>query len=143
MSTKIKQRTREKYARFLELGAGSTRRLERVPMDDLGGSAEACFHLMESQGQRAPCREPDLLEQYLTGKEVHGITVNLVAEDFVVSRIITSEEIRRNYPAWVTNEIFQQAKKYALAKLGFVPKFVANERDWSEMSEAETEMEAA
>lgn len=81
-----------------------------------------------------PTSEPDILDAYLSGKEIHGITVQMVAEDFVSGGLMTSAEIKCNYPTWVAREIFQQAKRHADKTLGYVPGFLENECDFSEAS---------
>jgi hypothetical protein len=136
---KIKKTVREKYAHFLRLGINEPLPLpaDRCPYDAHGITAEECFHQIESTGGCTYCREPELLHRYIIGKEYHGITVKTIVEDFVISRTIFSLDIRENYPAWIANEIFKQSKAFALQKLGFIPSFVQESRDWSEMPQWE------
>lgn len=101
-------------------------------MDASGMSALECFCAFESEGKIPPCREPELLDQYLAGKEVHGITVTSVAEDFV-GRVAFSAEIKANYPQWVANEIFCRAEQMAAKTIGFVPTFIRTRMDFSEL----------
>lgn len=131
---KIKQSTREKYAYFLSCTRpDEPRPLNRIAMVADGKTAIECFHIFESTGELPACREPELLERYLKGKEWHGVTVQTVAEDFAISRIAFSKEINANYPPWVADEIFQQAKKIALNKIGYMPTFVEESMDWSDL----------
>jgi hypothetical protein len=128
---KISAKAREKYAWFLSLGRDEPRRLSPIAKHTEGISALDAFHTHESTGRLPATSEPAVLESLLTGKEVHGITVRAVAEDFV-GRVAHSAEIRAAYPAWVAGEIFAQAKRIARQTIGFVPSFVANGRDFSE-----------
>lgn len=131
---KIKPKTREKYARFLSLTReDEPRPLARIPMDEKGVTAIEAFHAHESWGKVLPTREPLLLERYYAGKQWHGVTVQMVAEDYVLNRpLITSREIKEHYPAWVADEIFAQAAKIAQERLGCIPKFVSDRKDFSE-----------
>lgn len=95
-------------------------------------SALESFYSRETfGGPYLPTNEPELLARAINGKKQHGITVKMVAEDFV-GRTAFSKEIKENYPTWVANEIFEQAKKLALQTLGWIPTFVAESRDFSE-----------
>lgn len=135
---KIKQKTRDKYARFLSLPrADEPRPLERIVQDESGHSAIDCFHALESRGEMMPCREAVLLERYLAGKAWHGVTVAMVAEEFAINRLVFSAEIKAWYPEWVAEEIFAQARKVARQKLGYVPTFVEKARDFSEREAGE------
>ncbi len=73
----------------------------------------------------------------LTGKEIHGMSVQMIAEDFAINRLVTSAEIKTNYLPWVAKEIFAQAAKVSMIRLGFVPKFVSAQKDWSEFTDEE------
>lgn len=121
----------EKADWFYVLGQGEPRPLEKTLFDMYGKPALDCFHALESRGQRVPCREPEKMDAYLVGKQQHGITVAMVAEDFAINRLITSQEVRDNYPGWVAREIFAQAQKQAAQKIGFVPTFVRDGEDYS------------
>ena len=130
---KIRQETQQKYAWYLSCSRpDEPRPLEKIPMDLSGASAIEAFHLIESQGCQPPTREPLLLERFIKGKEWHGVTVKNVAEDFAIGRVAFSSEIKAGYPDWVAAEIFQQAKKIAMNKLGFIPGFVAKASDFTE-----------
>lgn len=134
---RIKQKTLEKYARFLSLCREDEPRPlpeEQVPMDAGGVAAVEAFHLIESEGRRVGTREPLMLEKYIQGKRWHGVTVESVAEDFAISRLAFSAEIKANYPAWVANEIFTAAARIALERIGYIPTFVRDRRDFSETS---------
>lgn len=75
----------------------------------------------------------------MAGKEIHGVTVDMVANDFAIDRLVFSKEIKANYPDWVANEIFASAKKLAMNQLGYVPGFVANSKDFSEWSDEDVD----
>lgn len=134
---KIKAATRAKYAHFLALGAKECRPLpsERIPLEEQGDTAINCFHILESMGQYWPCREPLILEQYITGKKLHGVTVDMLAED-VFSRVIFNNEVWANYPEWMAKEIFAAAGKVAMRCVGFIPKFISSGHDFTNPDEA-------
>ena len=96
-------------------------------------TALEAFYSHETFGTYLPTNEPTLLARAINGKKQHGVTVAMVAEDFV-GRIAFSKEIKERYPTWVADEIFAQAKKVALTQLGFVPTFVREQKDFSELS---------
>ena len=80
---KIKQKTRDKYARYLGLCREDEPRplpSERVAMDPDGVIALVAFHLWESEGRKVSTCEPEILEKYIQGKRWHGVTVESVAE---------------------------------------------------------------
>jgi hypothetical protein len=130
---KIKRRFLEKAAWFLSLTRpDEPRPLARESLALEGVSALEAFHALESHGRRMPTREPELLERYLAGKIWHGVTVENCAEDFALSRLLFSRDIKSNYPAWVADEIFSAAARLAQSRLGYVPTFVAARRDFSE-----------
>lgn len=130
---KIRKRALEKYARFLSLTRDDEPRpLSKEPMVKYGVRALEAFHLFESCGTRVATCEPLLLERYKQGKEWHGVTVAMVAESFAVDRLITSKEIKTDYPEWVAKEIFSAAERIANNRFGYVPTFVRNHRDYSE-----------
>jgi len=95
-----------------------------------GESALVCFHVKETYGKTLPCCEPELFMRALNGKEQHGITVTMVAEDYL-DRLTFAREVENNYPAWVANEIFARAKQLSTDRIGFVPTFVSSGRDFS------------
>jgi hypothetical protein len=131
---KIKQKVRDKYAWYLSLARESEPRpLIKVPYDETGVSAILSFHCYETYGGLEVTNEPLLLERYLAGKVWHGVTVQNVAESFAVDRLIFSKEIKENYPEWVATEIFLQAEKIAQAHYGYVPTFIKNRKDLSEL----------
>lgn len=102
-----------------------------IPHDPAGFSALECFHHRESVGgELLPCREPELLARALNGKEQHGISVTMIAEDYV-GRITFASDIKANYPAWVQRDILGRARQIALELLGYVPTFVASGEDFS------------
>lgn len=138
---KIKNKVRLKYSWFLQLGEKQPRPLpsNRVPMDAHGLTAEQCFHQLESTGKCWYCREPELLEAYMAGKEIHGMTIDMVAKDFAIDRLTFSKEIRANYPEWVASEIFASAKKLAMKELGYMPGFVAKSKDHSEWADSDVD----
>lgn len=131
---KIKESTRQKYEWFRKCANGESKRLEHIAYSPEGMSAIECFHSLESVGVLPPTRERDELALYLNGKAVHGMTVAMVAEDFV-GRVTFSKDIKDGYPAWVQNEIFQQAEKIARKQIGFIPSFIRNRLDFSEVED--------
>jgi hypothetical protein len=88
------------------------------------------FPCIEQWGRLLPCREPELLSRALNGKEQHGMTVTMIAEDYI-DRLIFAIEIERNYPEWVQKDIFGRAAQLALKKNGFIPKFVSEKADFT------------
>lgn len=85
---------------------------------------------METWGTLLPCREPELLTRALNGKEQHGMTVTMIAEDYL-DRLIFAIEIERNYPEWVQKDIFGRASQLAASKIKFIPKFVTDRADFT------------
>lgn len=128
----MKQSTRQKFEYFYGLGVKEPRRLAKVVRDESGVDGFMAFHIFESTGKLPSTREPEVLEALLTGKEIHGITVANVAEDFALTRCVFSVEIKTWFSPWVANEIFSAARKLARERLGFVPGFIAAARDFSE-----------
>ena len=103
--------------------ANDSKRLTPIPHDPQGYTAVECFFAHETLGRSLPCREPQPLAVLLNGKEWHGVTVEMVATD-LVDALITPNEVRQNYPAWVATEIFSQVPKLALKHIGFIPTFL-------------------
>lgn len=135
---KIKQRARDKYVRYLSLCRDDEPRpLRQLALTEGGRSALEAFHIWESTGTSVPTSEPLLLEKYRQGKIWHGVTVAAVAEAYV-ERLVFSKEIKSDYPAWVADEIFSAAARIALERptLGYVPTFIRDKRDFSEMVRA-------
>jgi hypothetical protein len=131
---KIKNKTLDKYKWFLRLGQHERNRpLEKIQLAEDGVSAVESFHSLETYGELLPTTEPEILEKYLSGKMLHGITVKMVAESFALDRTIFSKEIKQNYPKWVADEIFSQSDKICLQNLGYVPTFVKTRKDLSEL----------
>lgn len=128
---KISKKAKEKFEYFKQ-GQNSLT-LEQILLDPNGYSALECFNSFESTGKYLPCKEPEELQKALNGKATHGISVNMLAEDFV-GRILFCEDIL-SYPLWIQNEIYTAAEKYAKKTLGFVPTFVKNRQDFTTMTE--------
>jgi hypothetical protein len=105
-------------------------RQTEIKHDDKGYTAEECFHVFETFGNLIPCCEPELLGRALSGKEQHGMTVTMIAEDYI-DRLIFAIEIERDYPEWVQKDIFGRASQLAQKKIGFVPKFVTEKADFT------------
>jgi hypothetical protein len=108
--------------RYFSLCADS-KRLPPLAMDLTGYTASECFHAHETYGKTLPCREPELLARALNGKEWHGLTVTMVAEDLIAG-LCSAAEIRSTYPVWVVRDILGRAGQLAHLKLGFVPRFI-------------------
>lgn len=129
---KIRGEARDKYAWYLSLCRDDEPRpVDKIPMDPKGLSGMEAFHVRESQGLELPTREPELLEKFLQGKKWHGVTVQMVAESYV-DRTMFSKEIKENYPDWVSDEIFSASIKIAQKKMGYVPRFILERKDFSE-----------
>ncbi len=128
---KVTHRGKEKFKWYLSLSP--INQLHTIPEDRKGYDALSCFCHKESTGEILPCCESQILANVLWGKKVHGISISNIAKDFAIDRLIFSKEIKENYPKWVANEVFNQAKKISLEQLGFIPTFVANQRDFSEI----------
>lgn len=105
-------------------------RLPSIEYWDDGYTALECFHALESWGELLPCREPKLLSRAMNGKHQHGITVTMIAEDYI-DRLIFACEIDSNYPAWVSAEIYARAGQIAEQKLGFRPTFIRAKKDFT------------
>ena len=111
-----------------------TLRLPTIPLDPEGHTAAECFHVHETYGKSVPCREPELLTRALNGKEQHGMTVTMLAEDYV-GRILFASDIRDGYPEWVQKDILGRAGQIAQKVMGYVPTFVRTGEDFSTMSD--------
>lgn len=94
------------------------RPLVKIKEDQNGKSAIECFHSIESCGKSIPCKEPLLLERYLTGKMWHGVTVENLVAGLKEGTLLVFE--LSQYPEWVANEVLSQYVKV----LGWKPKFV-------------------
>lgn len=121
-------RSRRKFEYFS--ACIDTKSLAPVTMDPDGYSAAECFHARETYGVTPPCREPELLQRAINGKEWHGLTVTMVAEDYV-DRLVFANDIRSGYPDWVQRDILGRAAQIAQARLGFVPTFVSTGEDFT------------
>jgi len=111
-----------------------TLRLPAIPLDPEGHTAAECFHAHETFGKLPPCREPELLTRALNGKEQHGMTVTMLAEDYV-GRILFASDIRDGYPEWVQKDILGRAGQIAQKVMGYIPTFVRTGEDFSTMSD--------
>jgi hypothetical protein len=128
LTPKPTKRSKRKFEYFSQCEDAS--RLPQIERDDEGYTAEECFHAVETWGRLLPCREPELLSRALNGKEQHGMTVTMIAEDYI-DRLIFAIEIERNYPEWVQKDIFGRASQLALKKNEFIPKFVSEKADFT------------
>lgn len=125
------RRSKEAFAYFSQ--CQDTSRLPKIEMEADGHSAEVCFHVRESYGKDLPCKEPELLSRALNGKEWHGLTVTMVAEDYV-GRIVFASDLKK-YPDWIRKDILGRAKQIAVKIVGFVPKFVETGEDFTTICE--------
>lgn len=125
---KPSRRSVEKFGYFSQ--CKDTKRLPEIPRDDAGFTASECFHARETSGLILPCREPELFSRALNGKERHGITVTMCAEDYV-DRLLFASEIKANYPEWVQKDILGRARQVAIERLGYVPTFVKTGEDFT------------
>lgn len=119
---KISNRLRDRFDYFTQ--CKDTLRLPQIEFVDDGYSALECFNAHESLGKTLPCREPKLLSQALNGKEQHGMTMTMIAEDFVSGLFFQSDLVK--YPEWVQCDILGRASQIAYQTIGFVPKFISN-----------------
>lgn len=110
-----------------------TARMPAIPHDEAGFTAAECFHVHETYGKTIPCREQELLTRALNGKEWHGLDATHIAEDYI-GRLISSAEIRENYPEWVQRDIFGRARQLAIKIMGYVPTFVRTGHDFSTLA---------
>lgn len=127
MSTQISKRSQAKFEYFAQ--CLDVRRLPEIPYAADGHSAAECFHAKETHGIDLPCKEPQLLARSLNGKEQHGITVSMLAQDYL-DRLFFAKELV-NYPRWVQREILSLAAKLAEEQIGFVPTFVETGKDFT------------
>ena len=125
---KVSNKSRAKFEYFSQ--CEDVLRLPQTSMVEDGYSATECFHALESTGSKISCCEPELFDRALNGKEQHGITVTMVAEDYL-DRLIFCSEIEANYPDWVANEIYARAEQLAPKRFGFIPTFVLNKKDFT------------
>ena len=128
LTPKPTSRSKKKFKYFSQ--CEDTLRLIKIEHDEDGYTAEECFHAFETWGRMIPCREPELLARALNGKEQHGMTVTMIAEDYI-DRLIFAAEIERNYPEWVQKDIFGRASQLVTGKIGFIPKFVSEKADFT------------
>lgn len=113
------------------------KRLTAIPMDESGYTAAICFCYHETHGGKLlPCREPELLAKALNGKEWHGLTVTMCAEDYV-GRLLFASELKERYPEWVRRDILGRAGQIAIQQLGYVPTFVATGEGFTTLPESE------
>ena len=83
---KISTEAREKYAWYLSCTREDEPRplpADRIAFAEAGVDAIEAFHIFESTGKLVPTKAPLLLERYRAGKVWHGVTVAMVAEDYV------------------------------------------------------------
>lgn len=125
---KISKNAREKFNHFSQ--CKDNKRSIELQFDSNGLTALECFHIFESTGELLSTKEPELLTRALNGKEWHGLTVTMCAEDYV-GRILFARELKENYPTWIRKDILGRAKQIALEQLGFIPKFVSSGEDFT------------
>ncbi len=138
---KISKRFLEKAQWYLNLTENKTFKTEFYshlfpPVSNIGYTGLECFWAKESLGLTLPCREPLIYVAYQEGKWLHGVTVETVANSFI-ERLEFSLDIKTNYPPWVANEIFSLAKKLVFTKLGWIPPFIENQKDFTEYTQEE------
>jgi hypothetical protein len=89
-------------------------------------SALEAFYALDSYGKRLPCAEPEILAAAIAGKASVNLQVKMWAEG-LAEATFTAAELREycvGYPQWVYKAIVNQAKRLALAHIGFVPTYV-------------------
>jgi hypothetical protein len=121
------KRSLERFEYFLQ--CQDALRLPAIVGVGDGVSAAEAFHDHETFGKIPPCREPEMLARALNGKERHGMTVTMVAEDYV-GRIMFGEDLDK-YPEWVKKDIIGRAGQIAMKTIGFVPTFVKTGKDFT------------
>lgn len=125
---KISKNAREKFKYFSQ--CEDSKRSIELKFDSNGLTALECFHIYESTGELLSTKEPELLSKALNGKEWHGLTVTMCAEDYI-GRILFAKELKENYPNWIRNDILGRAKQIAIKQLGFIPKFILTGEDFT------------
>ena len=106
------------------------KRLPEIQLNPDGQTAAECFHAHETYGKDLPCKEPELLSRALNGKEWHGLTVTMCAQDYI-DRLLFAGDIKANYPEWVQRDIFGRAAQLAAKQIGFIPTFVSTGNDFT------------
>lgn len=86
-----------------------------TPYAENGKSAKACFHLLDSQGKRKPCAEPQLLVEILTCKAAINLQIKTWAQsraEYSLS-LFELKEYLEHYkaPEWVLTAIENQKMK--------------------------------
>lgn len=112
-----------------------TLRMPEIRLDPDGLTAAECFHCHETYGKTPGCREPELLSRALNGKEQHGLTVTMIAEDYI-GRIMFAAELKENYPDWVRRDILGRAAQLAQASVGYVPTYVQTGEDFTTLPDS-------
>lgn len=129
MKIKPSRRAIEQFGYFSQ--CEDVLRLPAIPCDPDGFTALECFHQRESVGgELLPCREPEVLSRALNGKEQHGLSVTMIAEDYI-GRITFASDLKANYPEWVRADILGRARQLAVGVMGYVPTFVRTGEDFS------------
>lgn len=132
MKTTPSRRSRRMFDYFSQCEDGL--RLPPIPLDPDGHSAAECFHVHETYGKTLPCREPLLLTRALNGKRDHGLTVTMVAEDYI-GRIVFASDLQA-YPDWVRRDILGRASQIAQETMGYVPTFVRTGEDFTTLPDS-------
>jgi hypothetical protein len=102
-----------KYRETFTFSGSMPRKIENSPS---GKSAKECFHLYDSQGKIAPCREPDLLSEILLCKESVNFQIKEWAQDRAIGYLplVEFETIIEEYELleWMVNAVERQKCKY-------------------------------
>ena len=125
---KVTRKAKERFNYFVS--CQDTKRLPAILFVPEGNTALECFFAHETYGQTLPTKEPELFSRALNGKERHGLTVTMVAEDYI-GRLTFASELKENYPPWVRKDILGRAKQLSMQQLGWVPKFIETGEDFT------------
>lgn len=96
--------------------------------DPDGHSALECWYARDTHGATLPCREPDKLSKAERAKASWNLQVKLWSEDLADGCILRMDELREycaGLPDWVLRATVQQARKIAVAKIGFAPSYLS------------------
>ena len=132
---KISKRNKDAFDYFSQ--CLDSKRMPSIPYVEKGLSALFCFSFYETHGKIPHTNEPELLGRALNGKVFHGVTVTMLAEDYI-DRILFADELD-NYPGWVRKDILGRARQLCKQRLGFIPAFVQTGKDFTNSSLQELE----
>lgn len=99
--------------------------------DPDGYSAVECWHLKDSNGVSAPCREQAKLNKAFRGKKSWNLQVKMWAEDLSGDMPVLRQgelfEMCVGMPPWIFQATIQQASRKIDSRIGWVPRFARYE----------------